>query len=66
REGNLTPAELAVLSLLADGMSAPQIASATSRSVHTIHAHTRGIIAKLGVSGRVAAIGRARSIGLIP
>jgi DNA-binding CsgD family transcriptional regulator/tetratricopeptide (TPR) repeat protein len=66
RPSNLTPTELSVLALLADGMSAPQIARATSRSVHTIHAHTRGIIAKLGVSGRVAAISQARKSGLIP
>jgi DNA-binding CsgD family transcriptional regulator/tetratricopeptide (TPR) repeat protein len=63
---NLTPAELTILKLLADGASAPQIARQTGRSVHTIHAHTRGIIAKLGVSGRGAAISQARRIGLIP
>jgi DNA-binding CsgD family transcriptional regulator len=62
----LTPSEFAVLAFLAEGLSAPQIARATSRSVHTIHAHTRGIIAKLGVSGRLAAVSQARRIGLIP
>jgi DNA-binding CsgD family transcriptional regulator len=66
RGGDLTPSEFAVLRLLADGMSAPQIARETNRSVHTIHAHTRGIIAKLGVSGRGAAISKARRTGLIP
>ncbi len=66
RTSALTPTELSVLRMLAEGMSAPQIGQATGRSVHTIHAHTRAIIAKLGVKGRVAAINQARKAGLIP
>ncbi|MDP9025279.1 MAG: LuxR C-terminal-related transcriptional regulator [Candidatus Eremiobacteraeota bacterium] len=64
-KGVLTEVETAVLVLLADGASAPQIARDTDRSVHTIRAHTRNIIAKLQVHGRGAAISEARRIGLI-
>ena len=62
----LTPGELAVLRLLADGLTAPQIAVETKRSVHTVRAHTRAIILKMGVHGRYAAVKQARQLGVIP
>ncbi len=65
RTGPLTTAEVEVLTLLGHGLSAPRIAVETNRSVHTIRAHTRSAIAKLGVSGRGAAIARARSDGIL-
>jgi len=65
RAGPLTTAEVEVLTLLGHGLSAPRIAVETNRSVHTIRAHTRSAIAKLGVSGRGAAIARARSDGIL-
>jgi DNA-binding CsgD family transcriptional regulator len=46
-------------------MSAPQVAAQLGRSVHTVRAHTRAIIAKFNVSGRGAAISHARKIGLV-
>jgi ATP/maltotriose-dependent transcriptional regulator MalT len=61
----LTHAETEILGFLADGMSAPQIALELGRSVHTVRAHTRAIIAKFNVSGRGAAISHARRIGLV-
>jgi DNA-binding CsgD family transcriptional regulator len=61
----LTPAELIVLRLLDDGLSAPQIAQETGRSVHTVRVHTKAIIAKFGVSGRNAALSFARRNGLL-
>jgi DNA-binding CsgD family transcriptional regulator len=61
----LTRGELRILRLLADGMNAPEIAKETERSVHTVRAHTRAIIAKLGVRGRYAAISQARERGFL-
>jgi DNA-binding CsgD family transcriptional regulator len=61
----LTPAELMVLRLLDDGLSAPQIAEETGRSVHTVRVHTKTIISKFGVSGRNAALSFARRNGLL-
>jgi DNA-binding CsgD family transcriptional regulator len=61
----LTPAELTVLRLLDDGLSAPQIARETGRSVHTVRVHTKSIISKFGVSGRNAALSFARRHGLL-
>jgi ATP/maltotriose-dependent transcriptional regulator MalT len=62
---NLTSHELAILQMLADGMSAPAIAVATKRSPHTVRAHTRSIIGKFQVHGRGAAIAQARKLGLL-
>jgi DNA-binding CsgD family transcriptional regulator len=61
----LSEAEFAVLNLFAQGLSAPQIAQQTGRSVHTIRAHTRAIIEKFGVRGRSAAIAFAQKSGLL-
>jgi DNA-binding CsgD family transcriptional regulator len=65
RRSVLSEAEYTVLTLLASGMSAPQIAAQTGRSVHTIRAHTRAIIEKFGVRGRSAAIAYAHANGLL-
>jgi DNA-binding NarL/FixJ family response regulator len=61
----LTRTELAVLRHLDDGLSAPQIALQTDRSVHTVRVHIKTIIAKFGVSGRNAALSFARRNGLL-
>ena len=61
----LTETELNVLRLLAEGMSAPQAALELDRSVNTIRAHTRSIIAKFEVSGKVSAINFARKAGIL-
>ena len=65
RHSQLTEAEANVLNWLAFGLTAPQIAAQTGRSVHTIRAHTRAIIAKFGVQGKSAAIAYAYKNGLI-
>jgi DNA-binding CsgD family transcriptional regulator/tetratricopeptide (TPR) repeat protein len=65
RNFDLSESEFVVLRLLAQGMNAPQVALRTGRSVHTIRAHTRSIIAKFGVSGRAAAIAHAQLHGLL-
>lgn len=46
----LTPAESDVARLLADGMSAHQIAAATDRHYSTVRTHLKRIFTKLGVS----------------
>ncbi len=61
----LTGAELEVLAALADGARPLEIALASSRSVRTIQAHTRSIFSKLDVHGVAAAVGRARTLGIL-
>ncbi len=47
---SLTPAEAAVASLLAEGLSVEESAAALGISVHTARAHLRAIFSKTGVS----------------
>lgn len=61
----LTSAERLILTLIADGKSAPDIAKDLGRSPNTVRAHTRSIIAKLNVSGRLAAVAEARRLGVV-
>ncbi len=61
----LTPSERAVLRALGTGTSTKSIAIDSGRSVHTIHAHVRSAISKLGCSGRNQAIAIARKNGLL-
>jgi non-specific serine/threonine protein kinase len=62
--GHLTPRELDVLRLVAQGLSNPEIATRLVVSPRTVHAHVRSIFDKLGVSTRTAAALRARELGL--
>ncbi|MFG2224871.1 AAA family ATPase [Streptomyces sp. NPDC048644] len=50
---NLTPSELRVVRLVADGLTNRQVASRLSLSTHTIDSHLRRSFAKLGISRRV-------------
>ena len=61
----LSDRELEVLRLLAQGHTNQQIAQALLFSVHTVKAHVRRIIAKLGVSDRTQAAVRATELGLL-
>jgi DNA-binding CsgD family transcriptional regulator len=61
----LTRTEKAVLQLLADGLTAPEIARLMGRSVFTVRSHTRSIIEKFDVSGRNAAVSQARKFGFL-
>ena len=60
----LTPRELEVLQLVADGRSNGEIASALFISTKTASVHVSNILAKLGVSGRGEAAAVAHRIGL--
>jgi len=61
----LSPRELEVLPLLAEGLSNQEIAARLYLSLHTVKAHARTIYAKLGVGSRTQAAARARALGLL-
>ncbi|HNP66165.1 MAG TPA: LuxR C-terminal-related transcriptional regulator, partial [Woeseiaceae bacterium] len=57
----LTKKEQAVLSLLAEGLSNPEIATAMSRSKRTIENHVSSVLKKLGVENRMGALLRVQN-----
>lgn len=61
----LSPGELELISLLPSRASNAVIAEQLSVSVNTVKTRLRRLYAKLGVSGRDAAVERARSLGLL-
>jgi DNA-binding NarL/FixJ family response regulator len=61
----LTPQELGVLKLVAQGLSNPDIAQRLVLSEHTVHRHMANILRKLGLSSRAAAVAWGVRTGLI-
>ncbi|MGC7099553.1 ATP-binding protein [Amycolatopsis lurida] len=61
----LTPRELEVLRLLADGRTNREIAGELFIAVKTAGAHVSSILGKLGVTGRVQAATAAHRLGLL-
>lgn len=61
----LTPRELEVLRLLADGLPNKTIAGHLAISEHTVKFHVNAILGKLGVASRTEAVVRATRLGLI-
>jgi len=61
----LTPRELEVLSLLAEGLSNKAIAERLGISDHTAKFHVNAILGKLGAGSRSEAIVRAARLGLV-
>ncbi|RXZ49820.1 LuxR C-terminal-related transcriptional regulator [Agromyces binzhouensis] len=61
----LTSRELEILALLPDHSTNAELARRCFVSVNTLKTHTAHIYRKLGVSGRSAAIARARELGLL-
>jgi DNA-binding NarL/FixJ family response regulator len=60
----LTPREVEILSLIAGGMTNPEIAAQLFLSNHTIKTHISRIFAKTGSRDRAAAIGYAHRHGI--
>jgi DNA-binding NarL/FixJ family response regulator len=58
--------ELAVLGLVADGLTAAAAARRLVGDERTVHKHLERVYAKLGVSDRVSAVLRAQRIGILP
>jgi DNA-binding CsgD family transcriptional regulator len=65
RLARLTPREIEILQLAADGMSGPQIAEHLVLSPGTVKTHFQNIYAKSGASERSAAVAMAMRHGLI-
>jgi ATP/maltotriose-dependent transcriptional regulator MalT len=61
----LTGSELCILRYLPTRLTAQEIASELSLSVHTVTTHMRHLYAKLGVHRRRQAVERARGLGLL-
>jgi len=61
----LTPRELDVLKLVAQGLSNPDIARRLVLSEHTVHRHLANILRKLNLSSRAAAAAWAVRAGLV-
>ncbi len=62
---SLSPRELEVLKLLAEGRTNYQIARRLRISLSTVKKHVRYVIAKLGVSDRTQAVVKAVELGLL-
>ena len=62
----LSPRELEVLQLMADGLSNQQIAERLFVSLNTIKTHTSNLFLKMEVARRTQAIEMAKRLGLIP
>jgi len=61
----LTPRELDVLRLVAQGLSNSEIARRLVLSEHTVHRHLANILRKLGLSSRAAAAAWGARTGLV-
>ena len=65
-EAPLTPREVEVLALLAQGLTNGQIGRQLFISTKTVSVHVSNLLAKLGASGRTEAAAIARRRGLVP
>jgi DNA-binding NarL/FixJ family response regulator len=62
----LTPRELQVLALLADGCSPPTIAARLVISIYTARGHVKNVLRKLGAHSQLEAVAAATRLGLLP
>ncbi|AXH96648.1 response regulator [Ornithinimicrobium avium] len=65
RRAELSPRELEVLRLVADGMSNREVARSLFVSEATVKTHLNHLFGKLGAESRTAAVASARAAGLI-
>jgi DNA-binding NarL/FixJ family response regulator len=61
----LTPRQLEVLSLLAQGLPNKRICQTLNLTEHTVKTHLKAIFAYLGVHNRTECVSEARALGLI-
>lgn len=59
RTDRLTPRQIEILQLMADGLSPDEIAEALGISRHTLRTHTQNILTKLGVHSKLQALAQA-------
>ncbi len=62
----LTPRELDVLALIAEGYSNQEIADRLFVSLNTVKTHISNLLSKLDAERRTQAIQKAKTLGLIP
>jgi len=62
----LTPRELDVLRLVAQGLGNKEIAAELDLSASTVKYHLASVLAKLGVRSRTEAVSRGIRTGLLP
>jgi DNA-binding NarL/FixJ family response regulator len=62
---DLTPRELSVLRLLADGRSTPAVADQLHVSVNTVRNHTQSLLTKLDAHSRLEAVTTALKVGIL-
>ncbi len=62
---SLTPREIEVLRLLAEGLPNKAIARRLAISEHTVKVHVNAILGKLGVESRTEAVVKATRLGLV-
>lgn len=65
-DADLTGRELAVLALLAEGLTAEAIGRRLGVSRHTVRKHLEHLYRKLGVGDRLVAVREARARGILP
>jgi DNA-binding CsgD family transcriptional regulator len=66
REAGLTPRELEILGLIAQGLSNREIGEKLFVSENTVKTHSSRVFEKLGVNRRVQAVQKGKELGLIP
>jgi DNA-binding CsgD family transcriptional regulator len=62
----LTPREMEILALVADGLATAEIAERAGVSVNTVKTHVARVLRKLGAERRTQAVLHARALGLVP
>lgn len=63
---SLTPREMSILQLVADGLTNPEIGAALFIGEATVKEHCARVYAKLGANGRVNAVALAYRRGVLP